>query len=216
MGNGRYLVNSFYHLDLQAIAMPRTDQKAQTRQKILDAAAREFRVYGFHGIGVDGLARSAGLTSGAFYRHYASKAEAFVATLTDGFDSLRQGVEDYQRAAAPNWWAAFVDFYLREKRTCALSEGCILPSLAGELPHSDVASREAFRLGLQRVIGQLLAGPAAPDAPRDEAAALWALTSLAGCVSMARALDDPAQGELLAARCRAQLLPSQSSAAGRG
>lgn len=196
--------------------MPRTDQKAQTRQKILDAAAREFRLCGYHGIGVDGLARSAGLTSGAFYRHYSSKAEAFVATIADGFETLRQGIADFQQAAGENWWAEFVDFYLSEKRTCPLSEGCILPSLAGELPHSDENSREAFRLGLQGAIEQILAGPTVADAPRDEAGALWALTSLAGCVSMARALGDSQQGDQIAARCREQLLPSAGSAVERG
>lgn len=195
--------------------MTHSNQKEPTRQRILLAAAREFRLCGYHGIGVDGLARSAGLTSGAFYRHYSSKAEAFVASIADGFESLRQGIAEFQQVAGENWWASFVDFYLSEKRTCPLSEGCILPSLAGELAHCDESSREAFRLGLQGAIEQILAGPAAADMPQDEAGALWALTSLAGCVSMARTLGDPQQGDQMAARCRAQLLPSAGSAVER-
>ena len=41
--------------------------KQEARTKILDAAGRGFRRLGFGGIGVDGLAKEAGVTSGAFY-----------------------------------------------------------------------------------------------------------------------------------------------------
>ena len=50
--------------------------KEGARTRILDAAGRGFRRLGFGGIGVDGLAKEAGVTSGAFYGHFPSKAEA--------------------------------------------------------------------------------------------------------------------------------------------
>jgi AcrR family transcriptional regulator len=65
----------------------RSEQKEQTRQRILEAAGRSFRKGGFGGIGVDGLAKEAGLTSGAFYVHFGSKAEAFR-------ESVQQGMAD--------------------------------------------------------------------------------------------------------------------------
>jgi AcrR family transcriptional regulator len=43
------------------------DQKAKVREALVDAGARSLKTRGFNGIGVDGLAASAGVTSGAFY-----------------------------------------------------------------------------------------------------------------------------------------------------
>ena len=45
--------------------MSRSEKKQETRQRILDAAGRGFRKGGYDGIGVDGLAKQAGVTSGA-------------------------------------------------------------------------------------------------------------------------------------------------------
>src|ERR1700688_5144612 len=50
-----------------------SDQKAKAREAILHAGARALRTNRFNGIGVDGLAASAGVTSGAFYSNFANK-----------------------------------------------------------------------------------------------------------------------------------------------
>ena len=74
----------------------RTEQKQQTRQRILDAAGRGFRKGGFGGIGVDGLAKEAGVTSGAFYVHFDSKATAFRESVVKGMSDLKDGVRHFQ------------------------------------------------------------------------------------------------------------------------
>ena len=72
--------------------MSRSDQKLQTRQRILEAAGRGFRKGGFGGVGVDGLAKEAGVTSGAFYVHFGSKAQAFSESVVYGMTVLKDGV----------------------------------------------------------------------------------------------------------------------------
>ena len=72
------------------------EHKGAARTKILDAAGRGFRRLGFGGVGVDGLAKEAGVTSGAFYGHFPSKAEAFKAAAVAGLVQLREGVESLQ------------------------------------------------------------------------------------------------------------------------
>jgi AcrR family transcriptional regulator len=47
----------------------------ETRERLLDAAARVFELKGYEGATISQIAREAGLTSGAIYAHYASKAE---------------------------------------------------------------------------------------------------------------------------------------------
>ena len=49
------------------------DQKARAKQAILQAGARALRTSGFKGIGVDGLAASAGVMSGAFDSNFSNK-----------------------------------------------------------------------------------------------------------------------------------------------
>ena len=53
------------------------DQRAQTRQRILDSAARLFALRGFDAVGLDDLMADAGLTRGAFYHHFRTKTEVY-------------------------------------------------------------------------------------------------------------------------------------------
>lgn len=53
----------------------------ETRATLLGAAAKVFARRGYDGASVAEITSEAGLTSGAIYAHYASKAELFVATL---------------------------------------------------------------------------------------------------------------------------------------
>src|ERR1700712_1064283 len=48
------------------------EHKEETKRRILLAAGRSFRKEGFNQAGIDGLARGAGVTSGAFYGHFRS------------------------------------------------------------------------------------------------------------------------------------------------
>ncbi|MBV8234815.1 MAG: TetR/AcrR family transcriptional regulator [Acidimicrobiia bacterium] len=54
---------------------------AETRERLLDAAARVFELKGYDGATVSLIAQEAGVTTGAIYAHYASKAELLAAAL---------------------------------------------------------------------------------------------------------------------------------------
>src|SRR5579859_1890008 len=81
------------------------------RGKLIDGMARGFRLGGYGGIGVDGLAKESGLTSGAFYANFRSKAEAFTLTVDQGLACLHEGVASFQRSHGTHWLIPFVDFY---------------------------------------------------------------------------------------------------------
>jgi AcrR family transcriptional regulator len=53
----------------------------ETRERLLDAAARVFELKGYEGATVAQIAREAGVSSGAIYAHYAGKAELLAAAL---------------------------------------------------------------------------------------------------------------------------------------
>lgn len=189
--------------------MSRSEQKVQTRQRILEAAGRVFRKGGFGGVGVDGLAKEAGVTSGAFYVHFDSKTDAFRESVKHGMADLRGGVLYFQAEHGRVWWPEFVRFYLSAKRTCDLSEGCTLQSMPAEVARSDQASRAVFETALRDVAQAVVDGPVSPSAPRDMESACAALATLVGAVTLARAVDSEAFASQIAAATENTLLGTQ-------
>ncbi|WGS84012.1 TetR/AcrR family transcriptional regulator [Methylomonas sp. UP202] len=166
------------------------DQKQQTCQRIIEAAGRCFRKGGYSGIGVDGLAKEAGVTSGAFYGHFSSKAEAFKAVIIAGMKDLKSGIGFFKQQHGENWWEEFAKFYMGPKRTCDLGDSCILQSVTPEVCRSEEAIRAAFESELLEIVK--LAADGTPEAG-DQAAVdkAWAnFAMLIGGVTLARAVTD--------------------------
>ncbi|HEX6715219.1 MAG TPA: TetR/AcrR family transcriptional regulator [Thermoleophilaceae bacterium] len=61
--------------------LSRVERRAQTRQELLDAAARVFIERGFEGASIEAITEDAGYTRGAFYSNFSSKAELFAELL---------------------------------------------------------------------------------------------------------------------------------------
>jgi AcrR family transcriptional regulator len=177
--------------------------KEESRTRIVEALGRGFRREGYGGIGVDGLAREAGVTHGAFYGHFRSKAEAFGAAVVAGLRELRQGVEAVRAEHGATWLDAFAAFYMGRKRTCDLADACTLPSLSAEIERADPEARAAYETELRGVMAAVAAGlPEGTQAEREVRA--WVLLSLlAGGVTLARAVPTVASGEEIAAAVQA-------------
>ena len=170
------------------------DHKKEARTRILDAAGRGFRRLGFGGVGVDGLAKEAGVTSGAFYGHFPSKAAAFKVAAVAGLVELREGIESLRAREGDAWLEKFVDFYMSVRRTCDLGESCALQSLTAEVARADRDTRAAYEAELVRVVDAVAQGLANGTlAARRKTA--WAILSvLSGGVSIARSTADPKLG----------------------
>ena len=187
--------------------------KDEARMKILNAAGRGFRRLGFGGIGVDGLAKDAGVTSGAFYGHFPSKAEAFKAAAVAGLVQLREAIEDLRAKDAEGWLPTFVDCYMSERRTCDLAESCALQSLTPEVARADQDTKSAYEAELIKVAEAVAKGlPNGPLAIRRRTA--WAILALlSGGVSMARSAADPKTGAQIAAGVKAAIAALTGNAA---
>lgn len=57
------------------------ERKDETRKLLINSAVENFAKYGFHGVSIDKLAEYAGFSKGAFYAHFHSKEEIFLALL---------------------------------------------------------------------------------------------------------------------------------------
>ena len=178
----------------------RAGRREEGRAKLLAGIGRGFRRSGYGGLGVDGLAKEAGVTSGAFYAHFRSKAEAFNAAVVAGMEDLEAAIRDLQAREGAGWPEAFIAFYLGERRTCDAGESCALQSLSGEVARADHAVRDAYAAILDRVVDAVAEGlppGGTEDDRRARATALLAL--LSGGVTMARAVRDPDLSRAIAA-----------------
>ena len=63
--------------------LTRAEQRARTREALLDAAGRVIADRGFHGASIEAITAEAGYTGGAFYSNFDSKEELFAALLQE-------------------------------------------------------------------------------------------------------------------------------------
>lgn len=104
-------------------------QSEQTRQQIIDVAARLFASKGFHGTSMSDLAAATGLTKGAFYHHFDNKDALFFAVVA----SVRQKWQDavardvQQASSAPDQLAILLQSHAallsREPTLCLVIMG---------------------------------------------------------------------------------------------
>src|SRR5438445_11501912 len=102
-------------------------KKEQTRERILRAAARAIRKYGYEGVGVADVMRQAGLTHGGFYAHFDSR-DALLAEAIDRAGRERASIMNHrigtsrERGCSP--LRAIVDVYLIEAHLRDNESGC--------------------------------------------------------------------------------------------
>jgi len=184
----------------------RDGHREEARDRLTVAAGRGFRRKGYGGIGVDGLAKEAGLTSGAFYGHFASKDAAFEAVVERGIEDLHRAIGELRATLGDAWLPAFVDFYLGEKRKCDPGESCAMQSLSVDVLRAEGPVRKAYRDAMAHVADGVADGLKGEDAA-DRRRRAWAvLAALSGGVTLARAIDDDALAQTIVEGVRATAL----------
>lgn len=166
---------------------------AETKERLLDAAARIFELKGYEGATVAQIAREAGLTSGAIYAHYASKAELLA-------DALRAHSERATAAVLPpDGRADSADLLLTLARRLGTREheatALLVEALLSSRRDAELAQVLAAALGEREhhMAGLIAAGQDAGELVPDvsaEAAARFALMLSLGSM-LVRSLDLP-------------------------
>jgi len=87
--------------------LTRDARRAQTRERLLDAAADVFNRLGYHGATLEAVADAAGYTKGAVYSNFASKSDLFVALAERR--GVSSGLEETTRAILDKPIGAFID-----------------------------------------------------------------------------------------------------------
>ena len=186
-------------------------RKADSRQRIVDAAGSLFRQYGIDAVGVDAVMHAAGMTHGGFYGHFPSK-EALVAEVCSA--ALARSAARWERISQNEDPAAalrqIVGPYLDSAHVTATASGCVLAALGPE-----AARRPEARTGMTRQVRTMLAALARciPDASQEQAKA--SLAAMVGAVILARLAEDPAMAEGFLDAVKHAVLRGQPGQAGQ-
>lgn len=107
-------VRSVLPIGVTGIFHPMRTTAIERRAQVLEAAAKLFAERGFHGVSLDDIGRSVGISGPALYRHFASKDDILGAVLVSISQHLLDGaVEIERRIADPTErLRAFVDWHV--------------------------------------------------------------------------------------------------------
>jgi TetR/AcrR family transcriptional repressor of nem operon len=173
---------------------------AESRKRILEAAATLFREKGFDGVGLADIMKAAGLTHGGFYGHFGSKEELEAQALSLAMARSLTNWSQLVDSAAGRPLSALADQYLSPYHRENRGEGCPLAALGADTARESEGVRGAFTAGLEPVLALLsnvVPGRSKADRRRK---AIATLAEMAGAMILARAVNDPAlSDEILAA-----------------
>lgn len=178
--------------------------KSRTRERILQAAATLFTRQGFDGISIDAVMEHAGLTRGAFYAHFASKAELYTQAIRF---AARQGAA--QLNASGNAIAR-IERYLSEEHLRGGDFHCPLACLVSDVAQQDEQVRATYTRLFEGFI-DYFSSAAAPGNPARRQALQQVVTMIGG-MAIARTLSDEKLANELLDACR-ELAASLAQAA---
>lgn len=164
-------------------------QKAESKRRVLEVASRQIRENGIEALGVADCMRSAGLTHGAFYGHFASRDALILEALQHALDQsekrMASRATDAQDAAQTPL-ASIAHAFLSESHAKNPGKGCALCALAGEARHANADVRAV----LTRYVQQLASRIAKALGKEGEAAGLGIVATIVGAITLARTVDD--------------------------
>lgn len=183
------------------------EHKTRTRDRIVRNAARKFRAEGINGPGVASVMKASGLTVGGFYKHFRSKDELLAEAIAQGFsDSSEKICSFLQNVPRQEKWRELVRLYLSPEHCAQPDSGCPVAALAPEMART----KPGVRKRIAGLIKQHRWAEFTPGASREERERNFfvILSAMAGAVSIARILTEPADRERVLASVRDHLLHS--------
>ena len=156
--------------------------KPQKRKDLLQASGLLVKERGFAATGIDAMAQAAGVTSGAFYSHFASKSDLLESLLERELQHSAELWAGKLDQSLDQWMAYAADHYLSLDHVERPATGCVLPALGAEIARADPSVKEVFARELQKGLGGLSARLGSPQL------AMAVLCQLVGALVLARAM----------------------------
>ncbi|GLS38706.1 TetR family transcriptional regulator [Mesorhizobium tianshanense] len=185
-------------------------RKDASRQRIMDVAAERFRSDGIAASGLAGIMSEAGLTNGAFYPHFPSKAALVRESVAA---ALEVQADQIQELLAAGGASMAIDAYLSAEHRDNPGKGCASAALLPEIAREPAETRQVYAEHLLKLVRQV-AAELTPDARDPEAVAFGVFATLIGTLELSRAVKGTKLSDRIleagAVAAKAQLQPRES------
>ena len=170
-------------------------RKDESRRRILEVATERFRSEGIAASGLASIMSDAGLTNGAFYPHFKSKAELVRESVRAALEAQSDRIGEWLASGGVE---GVIAAYLSKEHRDHPEQGCVsaalLPELARQPPETRAVLTEDFLMLVRQVAASLPAGT-----PDPEGTALAIFATAIGALQLARAVEDEALSDQILA-----------------
>jgi len=160
-------------------------RKDASRRRILEVATERFRGEGIAASGLASIMGDAGLTNGAFYPHFKSKADLVR-------ESVRTALQDQsawmRQTLASGGVDAVIAAYLSPEHRDHPEHGCVSAALLPELARQPPETRSAYTEDFLALVREL-ADALPPGTPDPEGVVLAIFATAIGALQLARAVE---------------------------
>jgi len=175
------------------------EHKINTRARIVEAAAAEFRQHGIAQVGVAEVMRRAGLTHGGFYAHFDSKEELLAEALAHASEQVNKMLDTTSPddASAHRLLGAAAT-YLSSFHLSHPERACPVAILGPELLRSSQKVRRKLAADIRRRLKKLhdlIPAQVPPQTRKQQAAGAFAC--MVGGLILARALNESERTKFL-------------------
>jgi TetR/AcrR family transcriptional regulator, transcriptional repressor for nem operon len=170
-------------------------RKDASRRRIMEVAAERFRCDGIAASGLAGIMSDAGLTNGAFYPHFQSKAELVRESVAA---ALEDQSHQLQGSVAAGGLEAVLAVYLSTGHRDDPGNGCVFAALLPELARQPSETRSLYAERFLAMVRQM-ASSLPPQTQDPEGVALGVYATLIGALQLARAVRGTALSDRILA-----------------
>lgn len=185
-------------------------EKAQSRERIVTAAARQIREGGLDSVSIAELMKQADLTHGGFYGHFPSRSALIAAALERAlFDGEAASVAATSRKG-PRTLKSVTHSYLSAAHRDEPGTGCAIASLAADVGREDAEVREIMMRRLDLYFGDIsrLIG----DVPEADKLATSIWCTMVGAIMLARVFKGDERSDVILRLARQSILEQEKSA----
>jgi TetR/AcrR family transcriptional repressor of nem operon len=184
------------------------EHKTQTRDRIVRNTARKLRAEGLEGPGVASVMKASGLTVGGFYKHFRGKHELFAEAIAQAFSDSEKVYSSLQDMPREDRWKEVVQRYLSPEHCDHPETGCPVAALAPEIARAKLTVRKQISSLMKERAERWVEFMPGATAPERERNFFVIFSAMAGAVSIARLLTEPAEREKVLVSVRDHLLHS--------
>jgi TetR/AcrR family transcriptional regulator, transcriptional repressor for nem operon len=166
------------------------DHKARARDAMVAAGASAMKSCGFNGIGVDGLASAAGVTSGAFYSNFPNKEAMLEAVIDAGLGE--PFLTETDPAHVEEGRAMLIDLlgrYIDVDHCANAADGCVMPTLSADVARAKPSAKETYERKMTAFVDRIAAMLDGDEEERRRRA--WSVVAImVGSVVISRGMTD--------------------------